>query len=232
MMDTTPKHNSLGKKTAVTSEIAAVIKEDFGVAAEPGTHLADLFDSIIKAHSFPMSAEIERRRKASIIKKYMMVRKYGGVMRMALLIFKEIKVIRGKIKSEKIIRRKPQDWLDNKKFMASTKAAETTEGRVSIGNLPHDKFYQTKEWRTLRYHVIRKYGNVCMCCGKSPKDGAIIEVDHIMPRSSFPEYALAEHNLQVLCAVCNSGKSNIYMDDWSAVDSGFPVYLVEGNCNG
>lgn len=66
------------------------------------------------------------------------------------------------------------------------------------------KFYSSKAWTTLRYRVLTHYGPVCMCCGKS---GVAMQVDHIKPRSRFPELALSFDNMQVLCAPCNFGKS-------------------------
>jgi len=64
--------------------------------------------------------------------------------------------------------------------------------------------------------VLVRYGAVCQCCGASAKDGLRIHVDHIKPRRDFPELALVEDNLQVLCAVCNHGKGNWDQTDWRA----------------
>lgn len=88
------------------------------------------------------------------------------------------------------------------------------EHQLTIVNLPGSKFYQTPEWRELRYKVLANSGNKCCACGKSPKDGVIIHVDHILPRSIFPEHALTFSNLQVLCEDCNIGKSNKDSTDW------------------
>lgn len=75
-------------------------------------------------------------------------------------------------------------------------------------------FYQTREWLELRYRVLRKYGRRCQCCGRTPDQGATVQVDHIKPRSKHPKLCLTFSNLQVLCRHCNLGKSNIYTDDW------------------
>jgi hypothetical protein len=69
-------------------------------------------------------------------------------------------------------------------------------------------FYSRDEWVKLRFRVLQKYGFKCMACGRSQKDGTVIHVDHIRPKSIFPELALREDNLQVLCRECNMGKSN------------------------
>jgi hypothetical protein len=72
-------------------------------------------------------------------------------------------------------------------------------------------FYKTREWRELRYKVLVRLGKKCQCCGE---EGGYIHVDHIKPRSLFPELELEESNLQVLCEACNMGKSNKDSTDW------------------
>lgn len=80
--------------------------------------------------------------------------------------------------------------------------------------LPRD-FYSSKEWRKIRYKVLRKYSGECMCCGRSKKlHGIVIHVDHVKPRSKYPHLALDFKNLQLLCEDCNLGKSNIDETDW------------------
>lgn len=71
-------------------------------------------------------------------------------------------------------------------------------------------FYMTPEWRKLRIKVLRKYGRTCMKC----KDTKKIHVDHIKPRSLFPELEMDFENLQVLCKVCNEDKSNHHFTDY------------------
>lgn len=83
-----------------------------------------------------------------------------------------------------------------------------------ICHLPSEKFYQTREWRGLRYKVIRESDRRCQCCGASAENGAELHVDHIKPRSIYPELSLSQDNLQVLCSECNKGKSNVFFDDW------------------
>jgi len=68
------------------------------------------------------------------------------------------------------------------------------------------QFFDSKEWRELRYKAILKYGRKCACCGATPDSGAIIQVDHVKPRSKYPSLALDIGNLQVLCKDCNLGK--------------------------
>ncbi len=75
-------------------------------------------------------------------------------------------------------------------------------------------FYKSKEWRSLRVKALTKLGRKCCLCGRSPKDGIILHVDHIKPRSKHPSLELELSNLQVLCEDCNLGKSNKYDEDW------------------
>lgn len=84
---------------------------------------------------------------------------------------------------------------------------EAPEYRQGMGK----SFYKTREWRTVRYQVLVKYGKVCQCCGETK---GMIHVDHIKPRSTYPEIELDINNLQILCEACNIGKSNRDLTDW------------------
>lgn len=75
-------------------------------------------------------------------------------------------------------------------------------------------FYNRPEWKALRYEVLREDGAKCVGCNSGRESGAVLHVDHIRPRSVFPELALERSNLQILCADCNLGKSNKYADDF------------------
>lgn len=76
------------------------------------------------------------------------------------------------------------------------------------------RFYSTPEWKRARYSALVKHGNSCQCCGRSPKQGVVIHVDHVKPKSIYPELALDANNLQILCSECNEAKSNIDETDW------------------
>ena len=75
-------------------------------------------------------------------------------------------------------------------------------------------FLNTYEWRRVRMQALKKYGPKCMCCGATPNEGAVMNVDHIKPRKLFPQLALDLDNLQILCHDCNHGKGNWDMTDW------------------
>ncbi len=83
-----------------------------------------------------------------------------------------------------------------------------------------DDFLQTYEWRRVRMEALKMYGARCQCCGASPADGAVMNVDHIKPRKLFPHLALSLDNLQILCHECNHGKGNWDMTDWRTPEVG------------
>lgn len=76
------------------------------------------------------------------------------------------------------------------------------------------EFYQTQEWRTVRYQAIRSSDCRCVFCGAAKGDKTIdgrkviIHVDHIKPRSRFPLLELSLENLQITCEDCNLGKAD------------------------
>lgn len=69
-------------------------------------------------------------------------------------------------------------------------------------------FYKSREWRELRLIVLDAQ-RVCRLCGRGPDMGVVLHIDHIKPRSIYPELSLDPCNLQVLCAECNKTKSNL-----------------------
>lgn len=75
-------------------------------------------------------------------------------------------------------------------------------------------FLSSRAWKEKRYQALTQYGNKCMACGVKPEDGAVLHVDHIIPRSSRPDLSLELSNLQILCADCNWGKLNKDKTDW------------------
>ncbi len=68
------------------------------------------------------------------------------------------------------------------------------------------QFYSSAEWLALRKRVIHEEGSACRSCGRRIRDDIEITVDHIKPRSKYPELSLVRSNLQVLCRRCNSSK--------------------------
>ncbi len=77
-----------------------------------------------------------------------------------------------------------------------------------------DSFYDSPEWKRTRYAALKHSRGVCECCGAGPQQGAVLNVDHIRPRKTYPDLELVLSNLQVLCASCNAGKANSDATDW------------------
>lgn len=80
--------------------------------------------------------------------------------------------------------------------------------------LSDSSFYESREWREIRYKALKQNDGRCELCGAAKADGAQLHVDHIMPRSKWPKLELVLSNLQVLCRDCNLGKSNKDTTDW------------------
>ena len=60
----------------------------------------------------------------------------------------------------------------------------------------------------LRYQILVRDRFTCQICGHTQKDGAILQVDHIIPVSKGGK--TVPENLRVLCSLCNVGKSDTY----------------------
>ena len=76
------------------------------------------------------------------------------------------------------------------------------------------RFYKSREWKEFRYQVLTRLGARCQACGVTPAQGAIMNVDHIVPISKAWERRLDMTNMQVLCASCNRGKGAHDQTDW------------------
>lgn len=118
---------------------------------------------------------------------------------------------------ERIIEKNPayKEVIQNKLKQVAHEVSSRTQSRSIKKPIYKPRmgidFYQTREWLELRYQVIVKYGKTCQCCGSKKLP---IHVDHIMPRSKFPDLELDINNLQILCEDCNIGKSNKDVTDW------------------
>lgn len=115
---------------------------------------------------------------------------------------------------------KKDDWswspTEKDTPVAKFKKTKTKKGKVRklISRKDNADFYNSKEWRAVRVRVLEKFNCSCMMCGRSPREHKIvIHVDHIKPRSKYPELSLDFNNLQLLCEDCNMGKSNKYDTD-------------------
>lgn len=80
--------------------------------------------------------------------------------------------------------------------------------------LLRERFYRCKAWRLTRRRALQLFGRKCHCCGSEGSRRYPLHVDHIKPRSYYPDLALDMRNLQVLCISCNSRKSNEHQNDY------------------
>lgn len=74
------------------------------------------------------------------------------------------------------------------------------------------RFYTSPEWKLLRKQIIKLHKNICKNCEKVLTEKSDITIDHILPRSKFPDNALEMENMQILCRSCNSSKGNKIID--------------------
>ena len=82
----------------------------------------------------------------------------------------------------------------------------TVKSKRIITKLPSPAhiFNSSKEWKELRLVALNIYGSVCLKCGSIKQ----INVDHVKPKSKYPELALDIDNLQILCWLCNREKNH------------------------
>lgn len=121
--------------------------------------------------------------------------------------------------ARKILAEEAVTWPGKMNKASARKILRQFAGGGEIKKIKHmrsssENFYRSREWRQVRYEALIKCGRACMCCGAKPKDGIILHVDHVKPRSKYPQLELDINNLQILCEDCNLGKSNIYEDDF------------------
>ena len=89
-------------------------------------------------------------------------------------------------------------------------------------------FYETDEWRMIRYEALKRSRGCCECCGARGGE-AILHVDHIKPRSKYPHLELVLSNLQVLCEACNLGKGNHDETDWRGLRRQWEEVALDGS---
>lgn len=71
---------------------------------------------------------------------------------------------------------------------------------------PSELFYKSTIWKEFRFNFLKNNKRMCLLCGRGPGEGMAIQLDHIKPRYLYPELALKNNNIQILCSECNTGK--------------------------
>lgn len=85
--------------------------------------------------------------------------------------------------------------------------------RVNVSKFSSKNFYKSREWKELRLAALSVCSK-CLLCGASKETGAVLHVDHIKPRSLWPELSLDINNMQILCGPCNMAKSNVISEKY------------------
>lgn len=90
----------------------------------------------------------------------------------------------------------------------------TPYGPRSVEWRRSEAFLKSREWKDFRYKILKERKPICELCGATRRNGTIIQVDHIKPRSEFPQFALNKNACQILCQSCNEGKFDTDETDW------------------
>ncbi|MFC1794106.1 HNH endonuclease [Planctomycetota bacterium] len=114
------------------------------------------------------------------------------------------------------------EHIENKEYTTKIKPKITAHQNARLEELARERkrqidemkaFYASSEWRLVRQQVIQEQGRVCKECRSHITTDNDLTVDHIKPRSKFPELALVKSNLQILCRRCNSAKGATYNEE-------------------
>lgn len=200
------KHHGLNKKLKTHTGVSRAILHKYQIKEPKG-----LIEDDVACLSFVASVAL-KYKKAHIESALVRSLKKSQKRKLKKNTREKIKV-RGYVPIEKLIKRN-DDVKDTDWDALATFFSKPIEDLTVISHLPSSKFYQTPEWRTVRYFVLQSRGNNCECCSRGKKEDVPIHVDHIFARSKMPSHSLNLTNLQILCEDCNMAKSNIDYTDW------------------
>lgn len=83
------------------------------------------------------------------------------------------------------------------------------------------------QYLKLRFLVFKRDKFLCRYCGRSPSNGAILHIDHIIPKSKGGK--LSKDNLVTACFECNEGKSDILLNEREIQNISRPPANHSGN---
>lgn len=89
------------------------------------------------------------------------------------------------------------------KPLTKVELARNAKAKKEPRRRARERFLRSPEWKAMRLVILERDGKVCACCGSVSQ----IQIDHILPRSKFPELQLDADNLRVLCWPCNKAKN-------------------------
>ena len=201
----------MGRTPRTTESVHVKFARQFGIEVRAGSKLEEVFDDIVKSQGYQGLVRLRLRAKRSLVHQAATIPAYRRP-------WFEKNCTKSFKKNSIKIARAMQHAANHKTEVAALwdffrKIPE--EQRTAIGGSPSAVFYKTHEWRKFRYMFISCFGAKCMACGATPKQGAVIEVDHIRPRHLYPEIAFRPDNLQILCEDCHAGKGQGYTDSWA-----------------
>lgn len=179
----------IGNRTVKTVYFTRYCKDRLGYASKPDTSLYELVCLALEMDSMPMPMNFTSKQWVK----------------------ENLDHIIGTNEFEKLKSCSSQMPAKKKKTKPRSYRSRSSSGSSFVTT---DAFLSTYEWRKVRMEALKKYGPKCQCCGATPADGAVMNVDHIKPRKKWPSLALDVNNLQILCHECNHGKGNWDDTDW------------------
>lgn len=102
-----------------------------------------------------------------------------------------------------------QAWWDENGyeiFAPERAGIERAPGQVRLSKVNWESEERVMVTGTQRFRVLNRDDFRCLACGRTGADGAVLHLDHILPRSKGGTDD--DDNLQTLCSHCNIGKSN------------------------
>lgn len=110
----------------------------------------------------------------------------------------------------------------DQKFSQAKQLQNALRQQRKDGKLFYEQWRNTADWKQWRAHQLERQNWQCTCCLQVMKLGQTIflangdfklqpnhpTVDHVLPKSLFPELALDKQNLIMLCWTCNEKKGN------------------------
>ncbi len=80
-----------------------------------------------------------------------------------------------------------------------------SRARMSRGKAEKNHHWNGGDWRYWRNQALIRDDYTCQICGF--REPEIMEIDHIKPKSVFPELKLILENLVTLCPICHRRKT-------------------------
>lgn len=170
---------------------------------DSGTNTQDWTDFVLRLTNINFTCVMCKR----------MIERDKGIDNRVCSLFCKAKLLQlNPMKMKKRLNRKKNSLKRQRKMERRQRKALLSMGKKYFHCLAgKPEFYEAREWRELRYAVLKKYDRKCMVCFRTNIE---LHVDHIEPLSKRPDLALHPDNLQVLCRDCNLGKGNKDSIDW------------------